>query len=368
MKKEQIVVCKKCGESFSKGKFRCPKCHKLNFRSDGLLVVASGTIMAVLISIVGVVSKNINMDANLNNVSSINNVKDESTSGLGDKENGQGENLNKNESFDDAGLANAENDYDFDGASVPAESSKDKKDKNVVKDKQQALNKSKEYLKKMPFSRDGLLKQLKSEGFSEADATYGVDNCGTDWNTQVDKAVKTYLKMMPFSHDGLIKELKRAGFSEAEVNRAVGSCGVDWSAQSDKAVKEYLKIIPFSREGLIKELKYAGFSEAEVVRSVDNSGTDWNAQAVKMAKEYLKVIPFSRDGLIKELKRMSFSEAEATHGVDSCEANWNEQAVRKAKGYLDIDKKVSRNDLIEKIKKDGFSQEQAEYGVSKNGL
>ena len=47
-----------------------------------------------------------------------------------------------------------------------------------------ALNKAKSYLEFSGFSYDGLVKQLKFEGFEDADVTYAVDNCGADWNEQ----------------------------------------------------------------------------------------------------------------------------------------------------------------------------------------
>lgn len=43
----------------------------------------------------------------------------------------------------------------------------------------------------MPFSYDGLISQLQYEGFSYEQATYGVDNCGADWNSQALKRLKT---------------------------------------------------------------------------------------------------------------------------------------------------------------------------------
>ena len=60
------------------------------------------------------------------------------------------------------------------------------------------------------FSRAGLIQQLSSaagEGFSLADATYGVDATHTDWNAQACLSAKGYLKLEPFSHAGLVEQL-----------------------------------------------------------------------------------------------------------------------------------------------------------------
>ncbi len=76
-----------------------------------------------------------------------------------------------------------------------------------------AVRKAKEYLAVMAFSRDGLIKQLEFEGFSNEDATYGVDNVSVDWNEQAVKKAKEYLDTMAFSRDSLIKQLEFEGFT-----------------------------------------------------------------------------------------------------------------------------------------------------------
>ena len=43
------------------------------------------------------------------------------------------------------------------------------------------------YLDGQAFSRSGLIKQLKFDGYSTADATYGVDAVSPDWNEQAAK-------------------------------------------------------------------------------------------------------------------------------------------------------------------------------------
>ncbi len=47
-----------------------------------------------------------------------------------------------------------------------------------------ALNKAFDYLRVMPFSYSGLVKQLAYEGYTNTEAVYGVDHCGANWNEQ----------------------------------------------------------------------------------------------------------------------------------------------------------------------------------------
>jgi hypothetical protein len=82
------------------------------------------------------------------------------------------------------------------------------------------------------FSRDGLIQQLSSsagEGYSLADATYGVDAAHTDWNAQACLSAKSYLASGSFSRAGLIEQLSSsagAGFTPAEAEYGVTCAGL----------------------------------------------------------------------------------------------------------------------------------------------
>lgn len=76
-----------------------------------------------------------------------------------------------------------------------------------------ALRKANQYLKTMPFSYNGLIKQLEYESFSHDDAVYAADNCGADWNEQAAKKAEKYLEIMSFSRDKLISQLQYDGFT-----------------------------------------------------------------------------------------------------------------------------------------------------------
>ncbi|MCK9822382.1 Ltp family lipoprotein [Nocardioides cavernae] len=69
------------------------------------------------------------------------------------------------------------------------------------------------YLDYSAFSRTGLIKQLKFEGYSEKDAVYGVDAQKADWMKQAAASGENYLEMSSFSRQGLIDQLKFEGFT-----------------------------------------------------------------------------------------------------------------------------------------------------------
>lgn len=63
------------------------------------------------------------------------------------------------------------------------------------------------------YSREGLIRQLKIERFSQAVAEYGADNCGADWKESAVKAAKS---KQEYSRGTMINLLKNLGFTYEE--------------------------------------------------------------------------------------------------------------------------------------------------------
>jgi hypothetical protein len=89
-----------------------------------------------------------------------------------------------------------------------------------------AVQKAADYLSFAAFSRQGLIDQLKYEGFSEADATYGADAVGADWNEQAALKAQEYLDFTAFSRTGLIEQLQFEGFTVAEATYGANAVGL----------------------------------------------------------------------------------------------------------------------------------------------
>ena len=70
-----------------------------------------------------------------------------------------------------------------------------------------------------------MIDQLKYEGFTEEEATYGADNCGADWNEQAAKKAQQYLELTSFSRSGLIDQLKYEGFTSDQAAYGVTAVG-----------------------------------------------------------------------------------------------------------------------------------------------
>lgn len=153
--------------------------------------------------------------------------------------------------------------------------------------KKQAVKMAADYLDTMPFSRSGLIDQLIYEGFSTSQATYAVDEIelydetdpggddGTDDSGTLSNAgrmASDYLAVLAFSRSGLISQLEYEGFSNAEATSGVDELSVDWFEQAVKMAASYLDTMSFSRSGLIGQLIYEGFSSSEATYGVDQNG------------------------------------------------------------------------------------------------
>ena len=135
-----------------------------------------------------------------------------------------------------------------------------------------AAAKAADYLSYSSFSRSALIKQLKFEGFSVKDATFGVNAQKADWNEQAAKKAAEYLEAGSFSRSGLIRQLKFEGFSTRQATFGVNAQKADWNEQAAKKAAEYLESGSFSRSGLIRQLKFEGFTTKQATHGVKKVG------------------------------------------------------------------------------------------------
>jgi len=98
--------------------------------------------------------------------------------------------------------------------------------KKLTVSQENAVEKAADYLDYTAFSRSGLIKQLKFEGFSTKDATFGVDAQRADWNEQAAKKAREYLDSSSFSRSGLIKQLEFEGFTAAQATYGAKKAGL----------------------------------------------------------------------------------------------------------------------------------------------
>ena len=89
-----------------------------------------------------------------------------------------------------------------------------------------AVKKAKSYLGYSAFSHDGLVAQLEYEQFSHADAVYGADNSGGNWNEQAAKKAKSYMDMSAYSRGSLIEQLKYEKFTQAQAEYGANAVGL----------------------------------------------------------------------------------------------------------------------------------------------
>ncbi len=91
---------------------------------------------------------------------------------------------------------------------------------------QNAVRAAQSYLNYTAFSHDGLVAQLEYDQFSNADAVYGADNSGADWNAEAAKSAKQYMSYSAFSRGGLITQLEYDKFTEAQAEYGATAVGL----------------------------------------------------------------------------------------------------------------------------------------------
>jgi len=89
---------------------------------------------------------------------------------------------------------------------------------------------------------------------------------------QAERAAKNYLSMLPFSRQGLIKQLEFEGYSSSEAANAVDSLNIDYNEQAYRAAKNYLSMMPFSERELIQQLEFEGYTTAQAIAGVSRIG------------------------------------------------------------------------------------------------
>lgn len=104
-------------------------------------------------------------------------------------------------------------------APAPATSNETVSQKNAVR-------KATAYLGYSAYSRDGLIAQLEYEQFSHADAVYGADNSGANWNEQAAKKAKQYMAYSAYSRGGLIEQLVYEKFTQAQAEYGANAVGL----------------------------------------------------------------------------------------------------------------------------------------------
>lgn len=76
------------------------------------------------------------------------------------------------------------------------------------------------------MSRDFLIQQLETQGFTEAESTLAIDHCGVDWNEEAVKSAKFYLKTSGGSRDMVMSWLSIGHFTDEQANYACDQVGL----------------------------------------------------------------------------------------------------------------------------------------------
>ena len=268
---------------------------------------------------------------------------------------------------------------------------------NITNAQKNAVRTAQSYLESSGFSRNGLIEQLKYDGYTGSDATTAVDSLDMNWIKQAKKTAKSYLQDSGFSRNGLIEQLEYDGYTISDATTAVDSLNLGQS-KSDKpkqsqtetveftpknsadltnpqknavrSAKDWIEYSAYSRNNLIETLSQSdGYTIRDATFAVDSLDINWAKQAKKAAKDWIEYSAYSRKNLIETLSQSDgYTINDAAAAVDGLNIDWNEQALRSAKDWLEYSG-YSRKNLIETLSQsDGYSQSQATYAAEKAGV
>lgn len=97
---------------------------------------------------------------------------------------------------------------------------------DMTVNQENAVGSAENYLNMTPFSKSGLIDQLKFEEYSQKDATFAVNRLNVNWNKQAAKSAENYLDMSSFSRSGLIDQLKFEGYTQEQAEFGVNQTGL----------------------------------------------------------------------------------------------------------------------------------------------
>lgn len=93
-------------------------------------------------------------------------------------------------------------------------------------DREDAVALAQYYVDYYPYSRGGIIYQLREEGFSKADAVYAADHIDVDWYDEAEESAADELKYKKFTHDELVDKLVYLGFTKQEAEYGVACNGI----------------------------------------------------------------------------------------------------------------------------------------------
>lgn len=111
---------------------------------------------------------------------------------------------------------------DFVSGGNPFSNQDSASDNGVARENRNALLKAESYLNTMPFSASGLRKQLEFEQFPPSAIDYAMANLSVDWNQQAVLKARSYDSTgLGLSDNGLVDQLIYEGFTPAQAQYGV---------------------------------------------------------------------------------------------------------------------------------------------------
>jgi len=199
------------------------------------------------------------------------------------------------------------------------------------------------------ISRARLIFEMSQFRFTEAEAAFGADNVGANWNAQAVGVARVVLSFGGFSQRELLEILTtqtapfldpipwHAGFTQAQAEHAVATVAPDWNLQALMAAINYVfrGEFTFADDDIYQLRGASGLAPAGVSRArLEFFMADWQ---------------LITEGAWTYRQGAGFTAAQVTYAseaINELASIWNAQAVVAAQGLLEVDPTLTRANLI----------------------
>ena len=139
--------------------------------------------------------------------------------------------------------------------------------------KQRALSLAKSVAYDKYWGRQMMITYLQEQGFSEAEATYGADNSGIDWNKNVLTVNLSVIQKSGGSASMAYELLQTVGYTKEEATYAANHWDtIDFYQNAVNSAKEMLNTASYGRDDMLIYLRMLGYTADQADYAVNKLG------------------------------------------------------------------------------------------------
>lgn len=218
------------------------------------------------------------------------------------------------------------------------------------------------------FSREGMKRNLKDDGFTDEAVEYAAKRWKADYRQEAIETAKWLLsKGHAKTREEVITKLESDDFlftHDDAVYAANTALGPQKSAI--QFADDFMRGSINTPKKLREEMLAAGYTEEEADYAIRYGSTNWKQVAIELGNSVIEQSNGTGPGMLKEtLKKFDFTQADVDYAARYWKADWKEQAYLKAKAMKANGQ--SKDVISMTLIMMGFGQEERNYAMKKIG-